>query len=367
MLSFSKHFIDGQAMQNNIRSLIVRIALVCLVIFTNSLCAVAKVNVAVTEFLLKNTPELDELDNRAVIERYLVQLFQAGDYESLEFVAKQFRDQKLRTSSGLLKLDQFYASFDVVLRLSPDEEKFRPAVESLISDWLEKYPNSTNAHLAYAQMLMQHAWSIRGTGFVNTVKPESWKPFLDYVEKTRQYLQVHNSVSNDDPRWDLLLLDIAMIQNVSDEEYTKLSDAALNRNPDFYQLYFVILNHYLPKWGGSSDEVEKFANKAVARTSGIEGHGLYARIYWAAAQGQFDERLFNSSSVRWTEMKRGIDDVLKNYPDKWNIYNFGMLACFASDREKTNELLNSISSERITPNWPYFESYQSCRSYAGLK
>jgi Domain of unknown function (DUF4034) len=329
--------------------------------------AVAKENVLLTDFLLKNTPELDELDSRSVIESYIVQLFQSGDFESLEFVAKHFRDQKLRTKSGLLKLNEFYFAFDKVLRLSPEEEQYRPDVEKLVNAWLEKYPSSSSAHLAYAQMLMQHGWSIRGIGFAGSVKPESWKPFFDYVEKARQYLQSHNSISDSDPRWDLLVLEIAKIQNVSDEEYVKLSNAALDRNPGFYQLYFAVVDRYLPKWGGNSDEVEKFANKAVGRTSGTEGHGLYARIYWAAAQGQFDDRLFNSSSVRWTEMKRGIDDVLKNYPDKWNIYNFGMFACFASDREKTNELLSRISSEKITPNWPYFENYEACRNYAGLK
>jgi hypothetical protein len=347
--------------------IVFRIFVLCVCLVVNCAGTVAKENDRVTKFLLENTPELDELESRSVIESYLVQLFQAGDFESLEFVAKQFRDQKLRTKSGLPKLNVFFFAFDKVLRLSPEEEKYRPDVEKLVNAWLEKYPNSTSAHLAYAQMLMQHGWSIRGVGFAGTVKTESWKPFLNYVEKTRQYLQIHNSVSDNDPRWDLLVLEIAMLQNVSEEQYVKLSDAALDRNPDYYQLYFAIVNRYLPKWGGSSDEIEKFANKAVARTSGIEGHGLYARIYWAAAQGQFDDRLFNSSSVRWTEMKRGIDDVLKKYPDKWNVYNFGMFACFASDREKTNELLSRISRERITQNWPYFESYESCRSYAGLR
>jgi hypothetical protein len=267
----------------------------------------------------------------------------------------------------LQKLNQFYFVFDELFSSQQADEKYKLAMEQRVHEWLARFPNSTSAHLAYAQMLLGHAWSIRGPGLVKTVKPENWNPFYQYVEKAPHYLEVHKRLRNDDPRWDLMVLEIAKLQSVSEEEYETLYRAALDRNPGFYQLYFTIVDYYLPKWGGNPNEVERFVNQAVKRTKATEGHALYARIYWAASQSQFGAGMFNNSSVRWEEMKRGIDDVLKDYPDKWNTYNFAMFACFAFDQEKTHELMLRIQNEDITPNWPYFKTYEECRASAGIK
>jgi Domain of unknown function (DUF4034) len=324
-------------------------------------------NRPVVDALLQGNPRLDELETREAIKSMVAHLFCASDFQSLEIAADQLREKKLRTSSGLSKLNFFYMAFDEVFLFAPDEEQNWLKAERLVQDWLRKYPDSTPAHLAYAKLLMQHAWAIRGGGYVDSVKPESWQPFFEYVEKARQFLQDHAALSNGDPNWDLILLEIARLQGIPDEEYLKLASAALDRNPDHYQLYFDIAYRYMPKWGGNASEIEQFARQAQERTKAIEGHALYARIYWVAAQGQYQQGLFNSSSVEWNKMKLGIDDVLKNYPDKWNIYNFAMFACFAGDKEKGRELLDRIANEEIPTSWPHVNNFDQCKNFAGLR
>lgn len=46
-------------------------------------------------------------------------------------------------------------------------------------------------------------------------------------------------------------------------------------------------------------------------------------------------------------MKRGIADVLKRYPDQWNINNFAHFACLAGDRDETAKL-----TARVTDSIP---------------
>jgi hypothetical protein len=338
-------------------------ALMALAFFSESVSATA-VDTPIVEFLLHNNPIFDETQSRDAIDGAIAQLFRKGDFANLEHVAKEFRMQDLRTPSGLSKLNAYYFAFEKILFLRAEDDANGPQIEALVREWLKQYPNSTSAHLAYAQMLMRHAWGIRGFGYVDTVKKYDLMVFADYVEKARQYLNDHAAFRDNDPRWDLMLLEIAKLQNVSDEEYSKLSLAALDRNPDFYQLYFYIVERYLPKWGGNVEQIEKFAQLAVERTKVIEGYAVYARIYWYVSQKQFDLNLFSRSSVMWNEMKLGIDDVLKTYPDKWNIYNFAMFSCFAADKTKAGELINRIAGEKIPRDWPYAVSYERCQAFA---
>jgi hypothetical protein len=327
----------------------------------------AKQNNAFRENLLRDNPRMDELQNRKLTETVISQLFRSGAFEDLEYIASQFRKRKLKTSSGLDKLEILNYSLSNLFGPNIDRGPWGEKIENLIQEWLKKYPNSTSAHLAYSQVLEARAWNARGEGFAGSVKQENWVPFFEYLEKARQYLLEHESIAKGDPRWDVAFLDFARAQNASKDEFWKISHDALDRNPDFNALYFSTVDRLLPKWGGSADEIEKFANEAVTRTRRKEGHALYARIYWHVAGSQYGEDLFTQSSVRWDEMKRGFDDVVRKYPDTWNIYHFAMFACFAKDQRKTQQLMAKIKNERITEEWTFFESYEKCKTFAAAK
>jgi hypothetical protein len=130
-----------------------------------------------------------------------------------------------------------------------------------------------------------------------------------------------------------------------------LLNAALEREPLFYQTYFSALQYLLPKWHGDIQEIEDFAQDAVARTRNQEGFGMYARIYWFASQTQFKNDIFNNSLVEWSQMKEGFEDVISRYPDAWNLNNYARFACLAGDKPKTMELLRRIESSVIAEAW----------------
>ena len=54
-------------------------------------------------------------------------------------------------------------------------------------------------------------------------------------------------------------------------------------------------------------------------------------------------------------MKTGINDVLKLYPDQWNINNFAFFACMAQDRPMTKALIDKIQTP-IKAAWQYEDS-----------
>jgi hypothetical protein len=63
-------------------------------------------------------------------------------------------------------------------------------------------------------------------------------------------------------------------------------------------------------------------------------------------------------------MKRGIVDVLKRYPDQWNINNFAHFACLAGDRKETARL-TALVTEPIREAWAKDATlFARCRDWA---
>ncbi len=155
--------------------------------------------------------------------------------------------------------------------------------------------------------------------------------------------------------------------NEDSDKFKSFVKEGLDRYPYYYQLYFAALDYLAPKWHGNKNEIEKFANNAVERTKGIEGNGMYARIYWYASQTQYSEKLFSESNVVWAKMKDGIIDVIKKYPDSWNIQNFAFFACLAKDKPTTHMLMEKITSPTIMRAWKKQEYYNYCKVFAYSK
>ena len=103
------------------------------------------------------------------------------------------------------------------------------------------------------------------------------------------------------------------------QRFDRLLDEALAREPLFYQTYFTALEYLLPKWHGRLREIERFAQGAVERTSQSEGTSLYARIYWVAAQAEFQNQIFSATFTTWPRMRASFEDMHARYPDAWNL------------------------------------------------
>ena len=130
-------------------------------------------------------------------------------------------------------------------------------------------------------------------------------------------------------------------------------------------MHFAMLDYLLPKWHGSALEIERFALNAAEQTRDIEGDGMYARIYWYAAQGDYKDLLFMTSFARWDQMRSGFEDVISRYPDQWNIQNFAHFACQAGDGKTLGKLLDRIARPVIAQAWAGSSSFADCERLAG--
>lgn len=306
----------------------------------------------------------DELTDRASIKKDVETQFWNGNFSQLEATADTFRNEQPRTSSGLWKLTLFYSGLSLALNTDERDKAYWAIAKKQADKWVKLYPKSATAHIAYAMMLSNHGWSFRGGGYADTVKPQDWAPFKKYTEEARRYLETHKAIAASDPKWYENMLNIAKLQSWPEARFKVLLHEALDRHPNFYQIYFVAIDYYAPKWGGSAKSIEEFAREAASRTRNDEGYGMYARVYWYASQTQYGDRLFSDSLVDWTTMKVGIDDVLKKYPDSWNINNFAWFACLSGDPLKTSELIKRMAEPPLMEAWGSMDNYKACKSWA---
>ena len=275
-------------------------------------------------------------------------------FDTLEAMAQTFRTQGTRSESGLWRLSHFYAGLSKFL------SHCAMSCEGILARWQGDYPDSPTLWLTRADHFITLAWEHRGTGLANTVQKESWKRFYDNIAKARQILEERKDIAAQDPVWYSMMLTVAIAQGWSATDVAALIDEGLDHAPSYYPIYFKAVEYYTPKWYGSAAAIERFARAAVERTRASEGLGLYARIYWYAAETQFSINLFRDSHVVWADMKTGIDDVLKAYPDQWNINNFAHFACLAGDYDKARELAARIEGEPDPVVWRMVRYDERC-------
>ncbi len=323
--------------------------------------------VLVTLFSLHRPCFASEFDERANMGTLVKDAFAHERFAEITSLAERYRVDKSRTASGLWNLTVFHSAMDAAIFDARAGREIAPgflAVDEKINRWTTLQPRSPAAHLAHAQSLMAHAWAIRGGGYASSVKQEAWAPFYALVEKTRLYLEQTKPVAAVDPYWHEMMLEIARIQSWDARRFGAAFDAAVAREPLFYQTYFAAVDYFLPKWRGNVEDVELFARFAAGKTAATEGTGMYVRIYWYASQSQFGDDIFQNSLATWPKMKAGFDDVVARYPDDWNYNNYAKFACLARDRKKTHELLAKIGNRIVDDAWGKSGLIDTCRKWA---
>lgn len=315
-------------------------------------------------FVIASFAGADELSTRSEIQRKAARLFSVEKFDELEALAERYRNTSERTSSGLWKLTIFYAGIDSNHPVDIQDDFYWKISKMKADNWVKQFPDSPTAHIVKGIILINYAWTFRGTGWARNVPEEAWKPFKENLAIAKAHMLAGRAFASRDPHWYLTTARILKGLGEAPDAYKAFVNEGLDQWPTYYQLYFEAINYLAPKWYGDRRQIEAFANQAVERTRAIEGMGMYARIYWFASQTQYDEKLFIKSNVVWEKMRAGIFDVLDKYPDAWNTQNFAYFSCLAKDRDTTRILFDRMTEPMIISAWKSGEVYTQCRSFA---
>jgi len=307
--------------------------------------------------LISNNLLADEMSDRNQIINKVKMLFLNSEYSELTKISNKYLSEGSRTDSGKWKLDLFYTGIGYTVK-----EKSFNELEKIALGWIDAYPNSSTAYISYAKILVEKAWLSRGTKLSTYTTKQQFNDFKNYMEKARIYLNKHKKNISNNPGWYSLMLNISKGQSWKKEKFYTLLDEAILKHPYYNSIYYGALFRMDPKWGDfSKEEIETIAQKALLATKEKGENSRYARFYWVASQLIYHKNLFTQSDVNWSIMRKGIDDVLKEFPSQWNINYFAYYSCLAEDKSKAKELLSRITSKPKYYPWGYNDiEYKKC-------
>ena len=286
-------------------------------------------------------------------------------FSDLDYLAGEYLGNESRTLSGQWMIEKFHGGILSTVPCACEDEEEIIEMEQRAVRWIDANPNSPTAHLVYAAALRKHGWWFRGTSYAKDVPAEAWKPFRDYLEAARSYLMERKAMLAGDPRWYSEMLRLSTDQGWPMKSFYGLLEEATKRHPYYYGSYYEAIRYLSPKWNGNAALLDKMARFAVSMTRNDEGAALYARIYWSASDVQFGHRLVSGQPKVWATMRRGFRDMLREFPDQWNLINFARFSCVTGDKELAAELFPALDENLVDRAWgTHGPDYGECSEWA---
>jgi hypothetical protein len=195
-------------------------------------------------------------------------------------------------------------------------------------------------------MLVNRAWFYRGTGYANTVLPEAWPLVSKYLDEAQKALSDRPEVRIADPHWFEIMFFLASAQSWDESQVNALIEDFRGHGQSYTAAYQSAASLMLPKWGGSYERLERFAQQAVI-DNGDEGPDTYARIYWYVT----DASALSETRADWPTLKRGFESILRKYPDPRNWNGMAMYACAAGDGKTFREAMSQLGTNLTPDSW----------------
>jgi hypothetical protein len=111
---------------------------------------------------------------------------------------------------------------------------------------------------------VNRAWRARGGGYADTVTPEGWKGFYEHLAKARTHLVKAWGFQPGEPFAPTSMISVTMGGDTADGETPRLwFDRAIAAQCDFQQAYQHLSTAWLPRWGGSNEQLVELASACL--------------------------------------------------------------------------------------------------------
>jgi hypothetical protein len=311
--------------------------------------------------------EQDDLAARNSVQSEASTLFAQRDFKGLNELAEQLRTSGDRTPAGFLKLRQFYkglSAYDVSdapnLADGPNEQAWN-SIFIVANRWVRQAP-SPAAYVALANFYIDYAWDWRGNGGGNTVQQDHWPYYFAALHKAHQVLVQNKVEASIDPEWYVKMAVLARGEETAPTDIAALYKEAMQKAGDYDYVYQEIALNLTPEWHGSWTALDKFADDATDRTRDKQGNALYARIYRSLMECGC--ATMDATAASWPRLKAGFEDLVKQYPDPWNVNSFAFFACQAKDKATLKAQILATRQLEM-PAWNGDVGYYSrCKAWA---
>jgi hypothetical protein len=242
-------------------------------------------------------------------------------------------------------------AYDFSLELAYDAGASREHErQKVLSAWRSEFPASEARAVAEATYWLGRAWNARGGAYARDVPPEAWELFKERLRKAWEALGQVPREKVKCGLWYSNAVRTAHELGMPRAELMNLYEEGVTRFPKFHQIYFAAGRALTPKWGGSMKEFDEFARSAAKKTTGFEGDGMYARLYWSIDNDEL--RVEGAETPDWRLLRKGFTDLEAKYPESWwNANKFASFACRAKDRDTYLRVRKRIGTAVSTLAW----------------
>ncbi|HMI47637.1 MAG TPA: DUF4034 domain-containing protein [Gemmatimonadaceae bacterium] len=187
------------------------------------------------------------------IDRLAVrQALLARSYDALDRVLAAYGDSVQRDYRVEYRLFDAYGAFGVAM----------PTLEPRLNEWVRLRPKSVAALLARATFYRASGWGARGTALSRETTSQQFQRMNAFFQRAAADI---TTAHNLDPKSIVayrLMIDMAASQRRI-RTSRQMLDEALKIQPYSFLLRLAHMHNLLPKWGGSYDAMEEFANESA--------------------------------------------------------------------------------------------------------
>lgn len=305
------------------------------------------------------------------------------DFGTLESMENDYINPTMRTPSGKRLLAVFETSLQAFISIRPntetldslitnkmiwtEEEKTGPPparyklvnqewdkVEQKINKWYEKFPNSPNPKIAKAIYYINRGGYFRGAQWASDVHEEAWPIFRNNYDAAKTLLSETQDVSRRNPIWFSLMLSILGAQSAPQDKIDSLVSDTLENGQGYPTAIQNAFDFMQPRWGGSYEQMEKFARLANQKTYKQEHGEIYARLYWNMVVTQKDEMnqgFFSRTKASWPMLDRSFEIITQDHPEPRNLSGYALFNCMANNITKAKQLLTRAHTLIFFENW----------------
>ena len=301
--------------------------------------------------LISSAATADEMTVRNDLKWEAAHLLERGDVTEYDRRATELRRTRERTPAGIWKLSLFYKGPDNWPAERPDAPIWA-RIDTATATYLREHPDSPSAVIAHAHLLVNLAWTYRGSGWSRDLSDRQRAGFASYLERARQVLDANRKIGAQDPEW--YALRIQVMNGLGDDKgaILALADEAFDLEPTYQPVLYVTSFAMLPKWGGSVQLVDRVVARAIAKSSSVEGQQAYGRIMFNIARAEQEPATALSQlGVRWPVLKASLSQISAAYPDPWNFNVQRAMACVLGTEADLTATLPQVASGRIRVAW----------------
>jgi hypothetical protein len=292
-------------------------------------------------------------------------LMSRSAFVDLDAAADSARTSKDPFAGGVWKLYIFY---DTVATPVAGERATSAQWTQHIAkpqDWIKARPSSVTPRVALAEAYRSLAWKARGGGFADTVSDASRLQFNKEDERAHKTLIEAAELPAKCPHWYFVMLEIARDQGWNKQQTRELFEQAIALEPAYYHYYREYALNLLPKWHGSAQEAEAFADESYLRIGGRQGAFVYFEIATVLYCMCYDDPM--KPTLSWPTIKEGFAELQERYGTTMvKLNRFALLAYLYQDREVARTTLARVGDQWDPAVWRKLDSFNSARGWAGL-